>query len=91
TIKPYNGNVIKINVGLSAEDNNGYKWMPPFDTKGKWQTVVIPLTEVFAEYNPKPVVNPAGYWSRLLAGHSAGDWDADIAFDNLRVVPKVSK
>lgn len=89
TIKPYNGNVLKINVALSAEDNNGYKWNPPFDTQGKWQTVAISLNEVFAEYNPKPVVNPNGYWSRLLMGHAPGDLDADIAFDNFRVVPKV--
>ena len=91
TIKPYNGNVVKINLGLSAEDNNGYKWNPPYDTKGKWQTVTIPLTEVFAEYTPKPVVNPNGYWSRIVVGNAPGDWDADIAFDNLRVVPKVLK
>lgn len=91
TIKPYNGNVLKINVALSAEDNNGYKWIPPYDTKGKWQTVVIPLTEVFAQYSPKPVVNPAGYWCRLLMGHAEGSLDADIAFDNFRVVPKVIK
>jgi len=89
TIKPYNGNVVKINVGLSAEDNNGYKWNPPYDTKGKWQTVTIPLTEVFAEYTPKPVVNPNGYWSRIVVGNAPGDWSADIAFDNLRVVPRV--
>ena len=91
TLKPYTGNVVKINVGLSAEDNNGYKWNPPFDTKGQWQTVAISLNDVFAEYNPKPVVNPNGYWTRLLIGHAPGDWDADIAFDNLRVVPKISK
>jgi hypothetical protein len=91
TLTPFNGNVVKINVGLSAEDNNGYKWLPPYDTKKKWQTVVIPLTEVFAEYTPKPVVNPAGYWTRLLIGHGPGVWDADIAFDNFRVVPKVLK
>jgi hypothetical protein len=91
TLKPYNGNVVKINVGLSAEDNNGYKWNPPYDTKGQWQTVVVPLSEVFAEYTPKPVVNPAGYWSRILMGHAPGDLDADMAFDNFRVVPRVSK
>ena len=89
TVKPYNGNVVKINCALSAEDNNGYQWKPPYDTKGKWQTVAIPLNEVFAEYNPKPVINPSGYWCRLLIGHAPGDWDADICFDNLRIVPKV--
>lgn len=91
TIKPYNGNMVKINVALTAQDNNGYQWQPPFDTKGQWQTVVIPLTDVFAQYNPKPVVSPTGYWSRIVVGNAPGDWDADIAFDNLRIVPKVSK
>ena len=91
TIKPYNGNVVKINVALISEDNNGYKWNPPFDTKGQWQTVTIPLTEVFADYATKPVVNAGGYWSRIVIGNAPGDWNADIAFDNLRVVPKVLK
>lgn len=91
TIKPYNGNMVKFNMALSAFDNNGYKWQPPFDTKGQWQTVVIPLTEVFAEFNPKPVVNGNGYYSRILIGNAAGAWSADICFDNLRIVPKVVK
>ncbi len=89
TLKPYNTNVVKINFALNAEDNDAYKWNPPYDTKGKWQTVVIPLEEVFATYRVKPTVNPSGYWTRLLLGHAPGDWDADIAFDNFRVVPKV--
>jgi hypothetical protein len=38
----------------------------------------------------KPTVNPAGYWSRILF-HGPGDLDADISFDNFRVVPKVAK
>lgn len=90
TIKPYDGSVLRINVALNAEQNVPYQWLPPYDTKGQWQTVVIPLTEVFAEYNPKPVVNPAGYWCRLLM-QGPKDLDADIAFDNFRVVPKVIK
>ena len=89
TIKPYNANLVKINVGLTSEDNDAYKWNPPYDTKGQWQTVVIPLEEVFASYRVRPTVSPAGYWSRILMGHAPGDLDADIAFDNFRVVPKV--
>jgi hypothetical protein len=88
TVKPYNNNVLKINVALSGEDNNAYQWKPPYDTKGQWQTVVIPFEEVVASYAVKPVVNPNGYWSRLLF-HGPGDLDADISFDNFRVVPKV--
>jgi hypothetical protein len=89
TIKPYSSNMVKINVALNAEDNDAYQWKPPYDTKGKWQTVVIPFEEVVASYKVKPAVNPAGYWSRLLLGHGPGAWDADIAFDNFRLVPKV--
>jgi len=90
TVKPYNSNVLKINVALVAEDNDAYKWNPPFDTKGQWQTVIIPFEEVVASYRVKPTVSPNGYWSRLLF-HGPGDLDADISFDNFRVVPKVLK
>ena len=89
TIKPYNANVVKFNFALASEDNDAYKWNPPYDTKGKWQTVVIPLEEVFATYRVRPTVIAAGYWCRLLLGHAPGDLDADMCFDNLRVVPKV--
>ena len=87
TLKPYNSNMLKINVALNSEDNNAYLWKPPFDTKGQWQTVTIPFEEVVASYAVKPTVNPNGYWSRLLF-HGPGDLDADISFDNFRVVPK---
>lgn len=90
TVKPYNSNVLKINVALTAEDNNAYLWNPPYDTKGQWQTVVIPFEQVVASYAVKPTVNPNGYWTRLLF-HGPGDLDADISFDNFRVVPKVIK
>jgi hypothetical protein len=89
TIKPYNANLVKFNFALASEDNDAYKWNPPYDTKGKWQTVVIPLEEVFASYRVRPTVIAAGYWCRILMGHAPGDLDADICFDNLRVVPKV--
>jgi hypothetical protein len=90
TMKPYNSNMFKINVALTNEDNNAYQWKPPYDTKGKWQTVVIPFEEVIASYAVRPAVNPEGYWTRLLF-HGPGDLDADISFDNFRVVPKVAK
>ena len=51
--------------------------------------MVIPLEEVFATYRVRPTVIAAGYWCRLLLGHAPGDIDADMCFDNLRVVPKV--
>lgn len=90
TVKPYTSNMMKINVALNAEDNDNYKWNPPFDTKGQWQTVAIPFETVTGSYKVKPTVNPNGYWTRILF-HGPGDLDADISFDNFRVVPKVSK
>ena len=88
TTKPYNSNMLKINVALNAEDNDAYQWKPPYDSKGQWNTIVIPFEEVVASYKVKPTVNPNGYWSRLLF-HGPGDLDADISLDNFRLVPKV--
>jgi hypothetical protein len=87
TMKPYDNSWIRINVALNSEDNDAYLWKPPFDTKGKWQTVIIPFEEVVASYRVKPVINPSGYWTRLLI-QGPGDLDADISFDNFRIVPK---
>lgn len=89
TLKPYNASMIKINAGTSSQDNSNYQWAPPFDTHGKWQTVVIPYEEVYNSYAVKPVVNPDGYWTMLLI-QGPGDLDADISFDNFRIVPKVN-
>lgn len=89
TVKPYNNNVIKFNMGILSEFNDEYRWLPPYDTQGKWQTVVIPFEEIAAKI-PVGTVSPDGYWTRVLF-HGAGELDADISFDNFRVVPKVDK
>jgi hypothetical protein len=90
TMKPYNSNRIGFNVGLSAEDNDAYAWKPPYDSKGQWNTITIPYDEMVKAYKVKPTINPNGYWTRILV-FGEGDLDADISFDNLRVVPKVSQ
>ncbi len=90
TIKPYNGNVLKINVGLLSENNDAYQWKPPYDTKGQWQTIIIPFEEVASSYGAPLVVSSNGYWTRLLF-HGPGDLDCDMSFDNFRLVPKVLK
>jgi hypothetical protein len=90
TLKPYNASQIRINAGTTSQDNNAYIWNPPYDTKGQWQTVVIPYEEVYNSYAVKPVVNPNGYWAMLLI-QGPGDLDADISFDNFRIVPKIDK
>jgi hypothetical protein len=86
TLKPFNKNRIILNVG-TVEDNDAYVWQPPYDSKGLWNTITIPFEEMVAKYKTKPVVNPNGYWSRILI-FGGDDLDADICFDNLRVVPK---
>ncbi len=91
TLKPYTNNVLKINVGLANDfNNNEFRWLPPYDTKGVWQTVIIPFEDVAKSYGAPLTLNPAGYYTRLLF-HGPGDLDCDIAFDNFRVVPKVIK
>jgi len=91
TMKPYNNNVIKINVGLSRDFNNdAYLWQPPIDTQGKWQTITIPFETVAKSYGTPLTLSPNGYYTRILF-HGPGDLAADISFDNFRVVPKVIK
>lgn len=91
TRKPYNNNMIKLNVGLANDfNNNQYLWAPPYDTQGEWQTVVIPFEEIADSYGAPLTVNPNGYYTRVLF-HGAGDLDCDMSFDNFRVVPKVLK
>lgn len=87
TLKPYNASRIMFNIGLQEQDNDAYIWQPPYDTKGQWQTVTIPYEEMVASYKTKPVVSANGYWNRILIFGGA-DLDADIAFDNIRIVPK---
>ena len=93
TLKPYNNNMLKINVGLNDFVNDAFLWAPPYDTKGQWKTVIIPFEEIAASYEKlgtKLSVNKNGYFTRLLF-HGGGELDADIAFDNFRVVPKIIK
>jgi hypothetical protein len=88
TIKPFSSNRIVLNMGLGAEDNNNYIWNAPYDSKGKWNTVIIPFKDIVSSYAVRPVVNPNGYYTRILIFGGA-DLDADIAFDNFRVVPRL--
>ena len=90
TMKPYNNNMLKINVGLLEQNNDAYQWKPPYDTHGEWETVTIPFEEITASYGAPLVVSPNGYWCRLLF-HGPGDLDCDMSFDNFRVVPKIIK
>ena len=94
TLKPYNGNRIKFMIGqVNGPDpnwnNEPYFWEPPFDTEGKWRTVTIPFEDVVDNYTTNWGVRPQGYGVKIWF-HGPGSLEADIAFDNLRVVPKIS-
>ena len=94
TLKPYNGNRIKFMIGqVNGPDpnwnNEPYFWEPPFDTEGKWRTVTIPFEDVVDKYTTNWGVRPQGYGVKIWF-HGPGSLEADIAFDNLRVVPKIS-
>jgi hypothetical protein len=92
TIKPYNGNRIKIMIGQVNGpdpnwDNEPFFWEAPFNTEGKWRTVIIPFDQVTDRYTTNWGIRPQGYGVKVWF-HGPGTLDADIAFDNLRVVPK---
>jgi len=90
TIKPYSSNGIRVCVGVNDGDHGDYNWNPPYDTKGQWQTIVIPFEDVSKSYTVTPTVNPAGYYTRFVfIGNGA--LDCDMSFDNFRVVPKIIK
>lgn len=93
TLKPYNNNMIKIMIGQVNNPDpdwnaEPYHFRPPFDTKGQWQTVTIPFSEVIANYRTNWGLRPQGYGVKIWF-HGPGAVEADVAFDNLRVVPKV--
>lgn len=95
TLKPFNGNRIKIMLGEVDNgrspslnwDTEPFYWEPPFDTGGKWTTVSIPFEEVTAKYATGWTIRPQGYGVKIWF-HGPGALTADLAFDNLRVVPE---
>ncbi|RFS21331.1 hypothetical protein DVR12_15630 [Chitinophaga silvatica] len=89
TKKPYNSNGIKFCVGVPDDKQGDYFWAPPYDTKGVWQTVIIPYEEVTKAYANRSI-QPDGYYTRVVFS-GPGDLDCDMSFDNFRVVPKVIK
>ncbi len=93
TTKPYNGGGCLFWVGLTDYTNPNvkyYKWNPPVDTKGVWQTIVIPYEDVVSGMGVPITVNHDGYFNRLSI-QGATPLDCDMSFDNFRVVPKTLK
>jgi hypothetical protein len=96
TLKPFNANGLKINVGSAgtfdvvddafvwpASDGDGN--VEVVDTEAEWRTIVIPFEQVTA--NTPKVVSPEGYYIRIWFHYNRGALAADLALDNFRVVP----
>jgi len=86
TLKPFSTNVIKFLIDGDAGAVNTYQWKPtvPFNTRGKWSTMSIKLSDII---NTPLLPSKAQHEFKFLF-HGDGALDADIAFDNFRIVPK---
>ena len=86
TMKPFNANVIKFSIDGDAGSTNTYLWKPatPFYTRGQWSTVTIPLSSFINK--PADMAKPQHECKFLF--HGDGALDADMSFDNFRIVPK---
>jgi hypothetical protein len=87
TLKPFNASVIKFAIdGDAATNENTYLWTPtsPVNTRGQWSTMTIPLSSFITK--PGNLNKPLHECKFLF--HGPGALDADISFDNFRIVPK---
>ena len=88
TLKPFNTNVIKFAIDGDPGSGtvNTYLWKPatPFYTRGQWSTQTIPLSTFINK--PADLAKPQHTLDFLF--HGDGALDADISFDNFRIVPK---
>jgi len=90
TMKPYDGSGLKIwmNDMVTQNGDTFFEWKPPFDSKGVWSTMVIPLDDIASALGSDwPGVQPDGYFCGVVFAGSTR-LDCDMSFDNFRVVPK---
>jgi hypothetical protein len=88
TLKPFTTNVLRVAIDGDPGGNppvNTYQWHPttPFSTKGKWNTRSANLSEFIT----KPDLSKATHEVRVII-FGDGALDADMSFDNFRIVPK---
>jgi hypothetical protein len=86
TLKPFSSNAIRISIDGDADAVNTYWWTPaaPFNTRGQWRTMTIPLSSFIK--NTAALDIPLHKCQFVFIG--PGVLDADISFDNFRIVPK---
>ncbi|MFD1875148.1 glycan-binding surface protein [Hymenobacter bucti] len=86
TLKAFNTNAIRFSIDGDVAANNTYTWTPtsPFNTRGQWSTMTVPLSGFI---NKKADLDkPLHECKFVFLGDGA--LDADISFDNFRIVPK---
>lgn len=94
TTLPFNGSQVHLWVtDMAAQNNpNFFAWSPPFDSKGVWTTIVIPLDDIAsAEGNGWPGVQAEGGYFCGIVFAGASRLDCNMSFDNFRIVPKSLK
>ncbi|MGY3091334.1 hypothetical protein ACVWYF_004400 [Hymenobacter sp. UYAg731] len=84
TLKPFSTNVIKFMIDGDAGSTNTYQWKPPVNTRGKWSTVTIKMSDIV---NKGLLASKPQHEFKFIF-HGDGALDADISFDTFRVVPK---
>lgn len=87
TLKPFNTNGIRLSIDGDAATNNTYTWAPtttPFNTRGQWSTMTIPLSGFINKKDD--LKKPLHECKFIFLGD--GVLNADISFDNFRIVPK---
>jgi hypothetical protein len=86
TLKPFGSNAIRLSIDGDADAVNTYWWTPTtaFNTRGQWRTMTVPLSSFIKDV--AALNKPLHKCQFVFIG--PGVLDADISFDNFRVVPK---
>ncbi len=86
TLKPFNANMIKLMIDGDYHQVNTFFWKThqTFDTNGKWVTHSVDLNKIVNT----PLKESLSKHKIKFSFHGNGLLDADMAFDNFRIVPK---
>jgi len=86
TLKPFTTNAIRFSIDGDVATTNTYTWTPatPFNTRGQWSTMTIPLSTFITKKGD--LDKPLHECKFVFLGD--GVLNADMSFDNFRIVPK---
>lgn len=86
TSEPFNTSAVKflIDGNAGSTDTCRRQTSAPFDTRGKWSTMSIKLSDIIN----KPLEPMKAQHEFEFPFHGDGSLDADMSFDSFRIVPK---